>query len=917
MRNKLLLGVAAAALLMPVSAWAQSTGTVDAEGAAAEVVVTGARTSEVGGVQTPDTPKARSVLTQEFISRQTPGQSILETINQVPGVSFQNNDPFGSAGGTLTIRGFDSSRISLTFDGIPLNDTGNYALYSNQQLDPELISQVNVNLGTTDVDSPTASATGSTVNYRTINPTEEFGARALGSVGDFSFFRVFGLINTGEIGPFGTRAWFSASHAENDVVFNDRGRIDKQQYNAKIYQPIGSNGDFIAIAGHYNQNRNNFFGSAPLRNDDNVLSQNTTTGGATPLNPILVVGAPRTPGTGSSNRFPRSRDELPYSVPRCTIDVPQSGVADATNTCGTTFDERYNPSNTGNVRVNSRFTLADNLVFTADGYYQYTKANGGGTVTGREGVRTIGGRNYYGFIGGAYYFGRDLNGDGDTLDTCSPAGSACGSSNFNGVTLLAPSQTQTDRYGVIAGLRYDFTDTQSLRLNYTLDYGDHRQTGETGLLQPNGEPFDVFPVNSPLAAANGVVVQKRDRASKAILNQVSGEYRGQFLDEALTVQLGLRAPFFKRKLNNFCFVTAANGNVDCLGDPALIAAYAAANPYAYNGTTNAVTGFAPPQRRTYKYDKLLPNVGLTYKFADRFSVFASYSKGIQVPGTDNLYQAFYYPQNTDAGDPQPETTDNFDAGLRYTSSKIQAFVGPWYTRFTNRLAGAFDQDTQQTIYRNLGRVDKYGIDGSIAYRPIPEVLVYVFGSYLKSEIKNDVQIGVCSTATTVNCAAVGNPIFAQTEGKRESGAPVYTVGGRLQATLGPVDLGVQAKRTGKRYLNDQNLAQYACTASLVNTICPTAANTTATFTGTRGFQYGTFGATAPGYTTVDLDARVSLEFLDIGRGGENTFIQLNVQNVFNKFYVGGFSGGQTLLTSVPFVQIGSPRAFTATLSVGL
>ncbi|MEI9926858.1 MAG: TonB-dependent receptor plug domain-containing protein [Sphingomonas sp.] len=34
--------------------------------------------------------------------------------------------PFGSAGGTLTIRGFDSSRISLTFDGIPLNDTGNY-----------------------------------------------------------------------------------------------------------------------------------------------------------------------------------------------------------------------------------------------------------------------------------------------------------------------------------------------------------------------------------------------------------------------------------------------------------------------------------------------------------------------------------------------------------------------------------------------------------------------------------------------------------------------------------------------------------------------------------------------------------------------------------------------------------------------
>ena len=51
-----------------------------------------------------------------------------------------------------------SGRISLTVDGIPLNDSGNYAVYSNQQIDPEVIDEVNVNLGTTDVDSPTASA---------------------------------------------------------------------------------------------------------------------------------------------------------------------------------------------------------------------------------------------------------------------------------------------------------------------------------------------------------------------------------------------------------------------------------------------------------------------------------------------------------------------------------------------------------------------------------------------------------------------------------------------------------------------------------------------------------------------------------------------------------------------------------------
>src|SRR3990170_2249361 len=200
---KKLILLATTAAVMPTAAFAQSTGTQEFE--AETIIVTGTRTSDVGGVQTPDSAKPKAVLTQEMISRQNPGQTILDTINLVPGVSFQNNDAYGSSGGTLTIRGFDSSRISLTFDGIPLNDSGNYAIYSNQQLDPELIEQVNVNLGTTDVDSPTASAVGGTVNYRTRLPGKEFGGRLAVSLGEFDFRRFFGMIDTGEIGPWGTR----------------------------------------------------------------------------------------------------------------------------------------------------------------------------------------------------------------------------------------------------------------------------------------------------------------------------------------------------------------------------------------------------------------------------------------------------------------------------------------------------------------------------------------------------------------------------------------------------------------------------------------------------------------------------------------------------------------------------------------
>ena len=70
-------------------------------------------------------------------------------------------------------------------------------------------------------------------------------------------FRVFGLFNTGVFTPWGTKAWFSASHQDYNVVYLERARSSKGAYNAKVYQPIGSNGDFVAVAGNYNVNRNN------------------------------------------------------------------------------------------------------------------------------------------------------------------------------------------------------------------------------------------------------------------------------------------------------------------------------------------------------------------------------------------------------------------------------------------------------------------------------------------------------------------------------------------------------------------------------------------------------------------------------------------------------------------------------------
>jgi iron complex outermembrane receptor protein len=121
------------------NAFAQSTGSEAIEEDIAEVVVSATRVRNIGLMSEQTAAKSRVSLSGEYLQTQMSGQSVFQSLNQIPGVNFTNSDPFGTSGGNLRIRGFDGSRISVTFDGVPLNDSGNYALFTNQMLDSELI----------------------------------------------------------------------------------------------------------------------------------------------------------------------------------------------------------------------------------------------------------------------------------------------------------------------------------------------------------------------------------------------------------------------------------------------------------------------------------------------------------------------------------------------------------------------------------------------------------------------------------------------------------------------------------------------------------------------------------------------------------------------------------------------------------
>lgn len=788
-------GVALTALSIAMSsgqAFAQSTASQIQED---EIVITAAGRRSIEGLITAEQgAKARATITQDYIEQQAPGQSILNTINLVPGVNFTNSDAYGSSGGNLNIRGFDGNRVSLTFDGIPLNDTGNYAIYSNQQLDPELITRANVNLGTTDVDSPTASATGGTVNYVTRTPTDDFGVQASFAVGSESFERIFVMVDTGALTSSGLRAFGSASRQNYDQ-FTGPGDLQKQQYNFRIYQPLGADGDFISLSYHYNENRNAFYNSFTMAQYNAGV--------------------------------------LPVYDAHCFVPPGTTGVADPADSCANFYGTRINPSNTGNVRVQSLFSLSDRLTLTVDPSFQYVRANGGGASTFSETAAQL--------IANTPAAGIDLNGDGDFLDT---------------VRLYSPSNTNTRRYGVTSSLIWDITDDQTIRVGFTYDYGRHRQTGEFGYLSPIGTPENVFGgkdgFGTQILNGAGEVFNKRNRYSVASLQQWSAEYRGDFMNDMFTLVAGVRAPEFERELNQFCYARkGSTSSTQYCTNETPIPSPSSPGFFRFGASTQ---DYAPPFTATVQYDDILPNLGLTFRPAEGHQLFFSYAEGLSAPRTDDLYGGILASQLATV---EPETSQAYDIGYRFQSGPLMLAATAWYNKFQNRLVYSEDPlDPSVRYSRNVGDVNLWGGDFAIGYAPTDALTLYGSLAYTMSELQENL------------------PGQTQGEGNQLVDTPEWTANARVEYDFGPLVAGLTARYIGERFTNDFNTEK------------------------------------TPDATVADLDLR--WEFGD-SFGRPETYLQLNVINLFDERYIGdiAFSGANGGLASF---RLGAPQTILLSLN---
>lgn len=813
-------------LFMAETASAQSTGTAAVE--VDQVVVTGRRGPRtIDGAMVAETVgKSRSTITQEFIDTQASGQTINEILNLVPGMSFTNNDAYGASGGNIRLHGFDGPRISQTFDGMPMNDSGNYSLYTNQQLDSELIGSASVNTGTTDVDSPTASASGGTINLSSINPAAEFGGRIKGSLGDNSFQRVFAQVDTGEIGPWGTSAWFAYSDQSYDK-FKGMGDLSKTQYNFKVFQPIRDNGDFVSLAGHWNRNRNNNYGDLQLqRNADG--------------------------SAGLANGVTWNSDfDNKYAAPTYV-----NGQTDSDDNANRYWALRQNPSDTGNLRAQSRFTLREGLIFTFDPSFQYTLATGGSgqyvmaeSEAARKDAKDT---SWMALVGSSGAGGVDLNGDGDILDR---------------VRVHSTNNTHTQRYGISSSLIWKMTDTQTLRAAYTLDDARHRQTGLNSQIDFSNpsEPrfFDPFAglrdKEHRIVNQDGYEIRSRDRLSYATLNQFAIEYAGRFLEDTLRVNVGVRAPFFKREMNQNCYSQSKSSTVVCTTEKEIANANGTVSFAGRNSSSGRPIEFIKPYSREVKFDDILPNINVSWNFTGAHSVYGSFAQSLTLPRTDNLYTVFF-DANGGITSPitEPEKTTTYDLGYRYQTGVLMASANVWYTKFDNRIVSRYDQDLGVSFDSNVGDVDLYGFDSQIGWSPIEGLSLYATASYTDSEIANDYLDG-----TTV----------IKTGGKSLTETPDWTFGGRIQYETGPLQVGAQVKYTGERWVTDEN------------------------------------DMYTEAYTVVNADAKFDLGYF----GYKNSSIALRVVNLFDEKYFGSISGAYNA-SQKTYAYRGAPRTIQATVT---
>ncbi|BBU63840.1 TonB-dependent receptor (plasmid) [Methylosinus sp. C49] len=492
-------------------------GRVDIYGnGAAEPAPDGVNRQDLGGgyMIEEEAVKTRSTVTRDAIAKMSPTANPYQMINLLPGVVITSTDNSGLNGGNIRIRGYNSDQLGLTIEGMPVNDSGNYALYPQEYVDSENIEQISIAQGSPDLDSPHIGASGGVINIYMRDPSKTRGGFVDFSYGMHSTAREFARAETGQIGDF--RGYVSYSHyTENH--WSGPGSNERQHVDFKgVWEP--SQGNRIGLSVIFNDALNNFY-QYPTLGSYNTLGARSV---------------------GYNTALPAS------------YFVPSAGAWDrSANQANLYYKWRINPFRNLIVSAPSTFTISKDVTYDAIPYFWYGYGNGGGVTSVTENATASGSSFYYGRfnIGAA-----DWNNNGVVTK------------NDKGM-YYNPSITETLRPGLINKFTFDLGD-HKLMLGYWFEYANHRQTAPYAFLNADGSVADPY-IDSGAITIPGVgAPQYRDLLTQTVTNTGFVSDTWSLLDDKLTIESGVKVASIHRSVYNFLpGVTPLNTQSDLVALP--------------------------------------------------------------------------------------------------------------------------------------------------------------------------------------------------------------------------------------------------------------------------------------------------------------------------------------------------------------
>ena len=222
----------------------------------------------------------------------------------------------------------------------------------------------------------------------------------------------------------------------------------------------------------------------------------------------------------------------------------------------------------------------------------------------------------------------------------------------------------------------------------------------------------------------------------------------------------------------------------------------------------ATTVVGPVKTGAIETDEpFLPQVGLNWALNDEFELFASAAKNVRAFASSGTSGPFSTSAASFAATRdliEPETSLNYEAGMRFRGASIEALIAAYHVDFEDRLlgipqcvgiVGCFG------VIANVGSVKTNGIEAALSWRPVKDFTWFASAAWNESQYDNDYTRTSSSGVTTV----------VAVEGNQVPDAPELMFKSELTYDNGRFFARVDASYTDERfytYLNDGSVSAY-------------------------------------------------------------------------------------------------------------